>query len=327
MEDQFLKELYRDPDPGFERRLGERLKAQTPAPAPSGWAAVPWRTAGALGCAGLIAALVFTVPSVGVWAQSFLDIFRVRTFTAVPVDPARIDRLESETVDLQRMVADRVQVLKERGEPVTVATAEDAGRAAGFSVRAPGHQAGLAPEGIAVVGEGVIQMTADVSVLEEVLRLMDIRDAKIPANLDGSTIRVRMPPSVQMRFRNEGRRVRFVQSQSPEVRLPPAMELEDLGVLALRIAGLPRSDAERLARSIDWHTTLLVPVPTSARSFRKVHVHGREGLLIEATKETDAIPAGRHGGAVVMWAEDGMVFAMGGNVGEADLLEMAESVR
>jgi hypothetical protein len=322
-----MHDLYREPDPDFEARLGERLRAQGPVTGRPAWARVPWRTAGVFATAVLIIGALFAIPSVRVSAQSFLDIFRVRNFTAVPVDPERIARLESESVDLKRLISDRVEVLKPRGEPVAAGSAEEAGRTAGFSVRSPSHTSDLQLAGIQVRGEGLVRMTADASILEEVLRLLDIRDARIPANLDGAVVQVRMPPSVHMRFTKEGRIVRFSQSQSPDVRLPPATDLEDLGTIALQITGMSRKEAERLARTVDWNTTLLVPVPASASSFRRVHVHGKPALLIESRSGTEEIPAGRHGGAVVMWAEDGMVYAMAGNVNETDLMLMAESVR
>lgn len=328
MEDRFLHEFRRDPDPAFEARLGERLRAQGPAVEPArAWSGVPWRMAGAVTFAVLLAAAAFTVPSVRVSAQSFLDIFRVRNFTAVSVDPRRFEQLENGTVDLQRLISERVEVLRAPGEPREVASAGEAASAVGFAVRSPAYLATLEPAGIRVKDEGLARLTADVSILEELLRVLDIRDARVPANLDGAVIQVRMPPSVQMRFEREGRIVNFVQSESPDVRLPPAVDLEDLGAIALRITGMSRTEAERLARTIDWHTTLLVPVPASARSFRKVHVHGQPGLLIEAAEGTADIPSGRRGGAVVMWAEDGMVYALGGTLHESDLLEMAESVR
>jgi hypothetical protein len=328
MEDQFLHDLKRDPDPAFESQLRERLRTQDPAPETrAAGTHFPWRTAGAVAFAGAVAVIVFAVPSVRVSAQSFLDIFRVRNFAAVPVDPERIARLESETIDLQRMMAKNVEVLQAAGEPREVESADAASRAVGFAVRAPEYLSGLEPGVITVKDQGRVRMTADAAALEEMLRLLDIRDARIPANLDGAIIEVRMPASVHMRYAKEGRMVRWMQSASPDVRLPPAMDLEDLGAIALRITGMGRQDAESMARSIDWHTTLLVPVPATARSFRKVHVHGEPGLLIESTRGTDDVPSGPRGSAVVMWAENGMVYALSGNVNEAELLEMAESVR
>ena len=324
MDDRFLHEFKRDPDPAFEAHLRERLAAQGPAAAAS---APAWRPLAAAAAVLIVAAGSFAFPSVRASAQSFLDMFRVRTFTPVAVDPERFRVLESETIDLKQMISKNVETVKDAGPPVDVASPAEAAGIAGCEVLEPGYlPAGFARSSIRVIDDSAVRLTADASVLREVLRLLDLNDVRVPANLDGAQVQVHMPKAVQMRFEKDGREVRLTQSVSPDVRLPPAMDLEDLGEIALRIAGLSAVEARRMAGSIDWHTTLLVPVPTTARSFRTVTVNGHQGLLIAARQGTDDIPAGRRGGIAVLWADGAKVYALTGNAHEADMLEMAKSV-
>lgn len=325
MDDRFLHEMRRDPDPAFEASLRGRLAAQeAPAAAP----APAWRPLAAAAAVVIVAAGLFAFPSVRASAQSFLDLFRVRTFTPVAVDPERFRALESETIDLKQLIAKNVEVVKEAGPQVAVASADEAARMAGYQVAEPGYlPPGLGRTSIRVADESVVRLTADASVLREVLRLLDLNDVRVPENLDGAQVQVHMPKSVQMVFQHEGREVRFTQAASPDVRLPPAMDLEDLGEIALRIAGLPAAEARRMARTIDWHTTLLVPVPATVREFRTVTVNGYQGLLIESREGTADIPAGRRGAAAVLWADGAKVYALGGNAHVAEMLEMANSVR
>lgn len=315
MEDQFLHDMRRDPDPAFEADLRRRLQTRTGAPtAPaSAWRPVAWAAAAIAVVAGL-----FAFPSVRASAQSFLDIFRVRTFTPVAVDPERFKVLDSERIDLEHMLSKNIEIVQDAGPGRDAADAAEAASLAGYAVRQPAYlPAGFAPAGVHVSGEGLVRMTADTAVLAEVLRLLDLDDVRIPANLNGAQVQVHMPPMVQMRYERDARVLRFLQSPSPDVRLPPAMDLEDLGEIALRIAGLSGVEAHRLAQSIDWHTTLLLPVPTTANGFRKVTVNGVEGLLVEA----------REGRSAVMWADGERVYAVTGNAFPAELLEMANSVR
>ncbi len=325
MEDRFLHDLRRDPDPGFETSLRARLRAQQAAPPGAG---VRWRPLAVAAAFAIAIGGSFAFPSVRAFAGSFLDIFRVRTFTPVAVDPERFRVLDGDEVDLRELMAKRIEVLEKPGEPQPAANAAEAARLAGFAVAEPARlPAGLEPGAISVSGASLARLTADASILEEILRLLDIHDVQVPANLDGAQVQLRMAPAVQMLYAKEGRKVRFMQSMSPDVRLPPAMDLEDLGRIALRIAGLSPAEAQRLAHSIDWHTTLLVPVPTSVSSFRNVTVHGTQALLIHADHGNEDIPAGRRGGNALMWAVGGKVYALAGNLNEADLLEMAQSVR
>jgi hypothetical protein len=276
----------------------------------------------------IVAAGLFAFPSVRASAQSFLDIFRVRTFTPVAVDPERFRVLESESLDLKQLISRNVEVVQ-APEPVEeVETPADAARLAGFDVAEPAYlPAGLERAGARVADDRVVRLTADASALREVLRLLGLGDVRVPENLDGAQVQVHMPKSVQLRYVKDGREVRLMQSPSPDMRLPPAMDLEDLGEIALRIAGLSASDARRMAAAIDWHTTLLVPVPASVRGFRTVTVNGQQGLLIEAREGTADVPGNRHGATAILWSEGGKVYALAGALDSRDMLEMANSVR
>lgn len=325
MDDRFLHDMRREPDPAFEAGLRERLAAQEPV---AGTSSARWRPLAAAAALAVVVAGLFAFPSVRASAQSFLDMFRVRTFTPVAVDPDRFRALESETIDLKGLISKNIEIVKDAGPQVTVASADEAARMAGYDVVEPAY----VPDGLGlpvfrVTDDSVARLTADTSVLREVLRLLDLNDVRVPEHLDGAQVQVHMPKSVQMLFENEGRQIRFTQSPSPDVRMPPAMDLEDLGEIALRIAGLAPAEARRMAGTIDWHTTLLVPVPTTVREFRTVTVNGHQGLLIEAREGTADIPAGRRGGAAVLWADGAKVYALAGNAHVADLLEMANSVR
>ena len=70
----------------------------------------------------------------------------------------------------------------------------------------------------------------------------------------------------------------FLQGPIPEVLMPPGVDLAQLGEIGLRILGLPENDAREFAKKVDWHTTLVVPVPPMATRFRQVIVGGSQGV-------------------------------------------------
>ena len=104
------------------------------------------------------------------------------------------------------------------------------------------------------------------------------------------------------------------------------MTVEQLAEIGLRVLGLDEGEARRIARSTDWRSTLLVPVPMNASTFRQATVHGQQGLLITTTGERSA--DGRRGrdGALLMWTEGDRVFCIQGNLSNPDIMQMAESV-
>src|SRR5262249_34123101 len=133
VDDRFLTEARREPSAEFARRLRDDLARQGPPRAfrrPS-WlspsrTSVAWISAA---LAGLV--LMFSIPSVRASAQAFLDLFRVRNFAAVPVDPARLRPFENGTIDLKTLLADDIQTLEEPGAPVPVGDLSAAAAAAG----------------------------------------------------------------------------------------------------------------------------------------------------------------------------------------------------
>lgn len=322
MDDRFLHEHRRDPAPGYSRRLRERLREQEEAQAPR------WRPLLAAAAAVAVVASLFAFPAVRAGAQAVLDMFRVRSFVAVPFDEARVERLRSLEHDNAMMVFDRQEVIQDPGKPVFQPSAGLASAAAGFPVETPAFlPEGFAVDTVAVTGEGRARLGVSSARLRALLDALDLRDVDIPAGLDGQDLTVHMYPVVHQRFRSERSKLALVQSRSPEVSLPAGVNLERLGEIGLRVLGLDPGEARRIASTVDWRSTLVVPVPANASSFRQITVQGNPGLLITTTRSDAESGRRRRGGSVVLWTEGDRVFALEGTLGREDLLQIAESVR
>jgi len=331
MDERFLESQRREPDAGFARRLRARLDTLDPeadAAMPRGLA--PWlrRTlAAAVPVAAVIA--LFAFPAVRATAQNLLDLFRVRDFQVVTIDSNRIEQLKSHDVDLRTLLGAKPEQLNKPAPPQYF-TSIDAGAAAlGYTPARPG----TVPRGMAldtvVVSAGTEQrFTIDTKPLRALMDDFDVRDLSIPAGLDGQPVSMRMPKLMAQRYRNErGVKAALIQAESPEVGLPPGVDLARLGEIGLRLLGMTPSEANRLAHTIDWRSTMLLPVVASATEFQAITVHGQHGVYLESKKTPDLGDAGKGGpGRVVMWTENGRVYAVAGNVWRGDLMAMAESV-
>jgi hypothetical protein len=331
--DDFLTEFREEPRPEFAEALFARIDR---APDRAETADVPggqrWRPAFA--AAGALAGLVvlFSFPAVRAAAQDFLDLFRVQRFVAVPVDPARAEQLRSGKVGLETLLSDSVEELTPRSEPRAVDSPERAAAATGIPILVPTYVFNVndAPQ-IFVEGEHAARITADAERLRGLLDALGITDVEVPAALDGAQITVRVPAAVQMRYRRGDAWVAtFTQARSPEVDLPAGVNLAELGEIGLRVAGLSAAEAHEFARKIDWHSTLLVPVPANAGSFTEVNVHGTTGLLI-SVDSSKVSPEARERGesprTILLWSENGMIYALASTMHPVDTIEMANSLR
>jgi hypothetical protein len=324
MDDRLLHEIRSAPDPRFARGLRERLRRQEePRPAP------PRRMAPLLAAAAAVTLVVtlFAVPSVRVSAESVLDLFRVRRFAAVEYSASRMETLRSLEKETALLVFDREEKLRDPGPRRHVPSLEAAGSAAGFRVSAPGYLPdGLAPDSVFIQDEGSMRLTVSESRLRTLLDRLELRDVAVPAGIDGRWIEVRQPPIVIQQFRGGGRRAFLLEARSPEVSVPAGMDVERLAEVGLRVLGLDAGEARRIARATDWRSTLVVPVPMNASTFRQVTVRGQSGLLITTASATGADGHRHREGTAVLWTEGDRVFGLQSNLGAPDVMQMAESV-
>jgi hypothetical protein len=318
MEETWLYALRREPPAPFKDQLRQRLRQDQPA-------ATPWwshRQIATLLLGVALAAALLAVPAVRASAASLLSWFRVVNFAAVPVDRNRFDVLESQGLDIKALIGEHVQVLQDPGDPVAVASVAQAGAVAGIDVRLPQWL----PDGTtiietAVAGEQAVQVTANAPRLEQVMQALGIDDLPVPAGLHGQAVTVRVPPVVLVRYDHGGRRTRFLQARAPEIAMPAAIDLAAVGEVGLRILGVQPAEARRFARTIDWHTTLIVPIPPTASTIRYVDVAGAHGIAVEHQ------PHNQSRTNTVLWSTGDRVFAMVSIQEKEQVLAMANSVR
>jgi hypothetical protein len=84
---------------------------------------------------------------------------------------------------------------------------------------------------------------------------------------------------------------------------------------------MSREEAYRMSVTIDWRSTLIVPVPSQAAAYRPINVDGNEGLLITGVAQEG------HIGGVLMWSAGEQTYAVAGPVGDAELLEIAQTLQ
>ena len=326
--DAWLHALRSDPSPVFNEQLRARLRTQEPVPLEA--AALSrakdrgdWFRRALIPAAAVITvALVVSVPSVRASAAQFLSLFRVVNFVPVAVDSNRLDRLQTDNLEIGALIGEHVQVVQDPGPPVTVTSVADAAAAAGMTLAVPQWlPANTAVLETAVMGERVVRVTANSQRLQQVMDALGINDLRVPAGLDGQVVNVRVPPVAMIRYGHGNRRTRLFQARTPHLTLPQSVDVQALGEIGLRILGLPAGEAKQFARALDWNTTLILPVPPAARSFRQVNINGHLGVHIEHQ------PPGESPTHVLLWPAGDRVFALVSITNVEDVIAMANTVR
>jgi hypothetical protein len=332
MDDQFLRDLKQAPPTEFAARLRATLRALPPSAVPRVAPAASVRKWLAAAASIAVVGFAFTLPAVQAGAEAFLDFFRVKQFTGVEFDPERLQTLGSSGISPEAIFGN-VEPLTTPQEPVSYASAADAGAAAGIRVRTPAWlPRGFEPRAIMASSEHAARITLNTAGLQAVLDTLGLADVELPEGLDGQTATVTVPPIVTQSYVNDDfvtqagvtieRSVHVIQARSPDVAFPAGVDLSKLAYAGLRVLGMSRDEAYRMSVSIDWRTTLIVPVPTKALSYRPINVAGNEGLLIEGVAADEKLPGG-----ILMWSSGGETFAVAGAIGGSELLEIAQTLQ
>ncbi len=321
-QDGWLHSLRADPPPVFKARLREQLRTQDAAPRDAARRTWPRRVLMAA-AAMIVVSVLSSVPAVRASVAEFVSLFRVVNLVGVPMNSSHLDRLQAEDLKIDTLIGEHLEIVEDPGAPVTVSSLAEASALAGTTLATPQWLPDRTQVmETAVVGERVVRITADSARLQQVMDALGITDLTVPPGLDGRVINVRVPPVVMIRYDHQNnRRTRLFQAVTPQVTLPDNIDLPALGEIGLRILGLPSAEAKQFADAIDWHTTLVVPVPPNASSFRQVDINGNRGVLIEHQ------PRNQSPTATIVWSTPERVFALVSIQGAAEAMAMAMSVR
>lgn len=290
----------------------------------------------------VLLAASMTFAPVRAWAGQFLELFRVQTVEVLPVDPTLMNQLTGNSAlseQIGQLLSQSLTYSKKPSKPQTAANAAEAAKLAGFQVRLPTSRTD--PPQLVVSGGSAFQFVVDRKLAQGVIDQAGRGDLQLPTTIDGATIKVNIPAGVSAAYgdcppaqelteeRTSGSSParRFVnciilaQIPSPTLDTPPDLDVEKLAVLGLEFSGMKADQAEAYAQTVDWTSTLVIPVPRNAASYNEVQVDGVSGYLIQ--RPVDDAPQ-----YAVIWVKNGIVYAIGGvgtNTGPA--LQMANSLK
>lgn len=298
--------------------------------------------------AALVIALILSFPSTRALAGELLNLFRVQHVTVVPVDFTGLQQLDDNAgPDISRLISDSITMQKEPGDPIKAASAEEASQLAGFNVRAPQS---MTPSQINVMEGASFSITIDRDKAQALLEEAGRGDLVLPKDVDGADVSVDIPASVsiaygtcpepsndseaerekQREMETHGPRAEFyadciifAQIPSPEVSAPASLDIAKLAQIGFEFTGMTPEEAAEFTSTVDWTSTLVVPIPQDAASYQQVPVDGVTGTLIERSiDDGDDAPQ-----FALFWVKDGIIYTIGGFGGNAQTaLEIANSL-
>jgi len=285
--------------------------------------------------------LILAFPGTRVLAGELLDLFRVQQVQVVPVDFTGLEQLTGDGAlgnQFAELVSDSVTMQIEPGDPVAVADAEEASQLAGFEVRIP---EGMTPSQIYVTGQAAFSFILNREKAQMLLDEAGRGDLVLPESAEGAEIWVDIPASVSVAFGEcptpgddaEGNTEQsktesrypdctiLAQIPSPNVNAPADLDIEALARVGLEFTGMSPEEAQEFTSTVDWTSTLVVPIPRNAAEHEQVSVDGVTGTLIQRMMEGSSQYA-------LLWVNDGVIHTISGlGAGSDQAIDMANSLQ
>ena len=279
--------------------------------------------------AGLVIVLilvgVLSVPSTRALAGKFLNLFRVQQVVVVPVDFTGMQQLTgNQTLGKQvsDLISSSITTQQKPGNPVTAADAASASQQAGFNVRVP---QGMMPARISVEGAAAFTIKVDATKAQALLNESGRSDLVLPSSINGADVSVNIPASVTVSFGtcpdpvaqdsakslngngSAGRQypdcVILAELPTPTVSAPPELNIAQLAQIGLEFTGMTSDQAAAFTQTVDWTSTLVIPLPKNAATYQQVTVDGVTGTLIQ--RPADDAPQ-----YALLWVKNGIIYAI-----------------
>lgn len=260
----------------------------------------------------LLFGIAFTFPQVRAAASDFLGLFRVQQFTAVSISPQQLALLEQ--VAEQGLTPGEVEILNEPGQTTPADSLEAARLSTGLETVRTIPSLGD-PTEIYTVEGGNARLTIDLKGAQAIVAAVGGDPALLPDSLDGAQVDVSTYAGVEQSWEDG---TTLMQTESPVVEYPEGLDPAVLGEALLQVLGLDADEAHNLAQTIDWTSTLLLPIPRNVATFHEVSVNGVSGMAISSLETADS---------VLLWQDGGMVYVLAGQTTVEKLLELAGSMQ
>lgn len=258
----------------------------------------------------LMVVALFLSPAVRAAASDFLGLFRVQKFAPISISPRQMAVLQQITE--QGLYPGEIVMAQEPGQPQAAESVEKAAELAGMAVRTLTNLD--QPGEIWVASGGSGQLIVNLENARAILNAAEVDPKLLPDSLDGADINVTLFASVEQSWADG---TTLFQTPSPEVAYPEDVDVTVLGQALLQMLGMSRNEARQLAASIDWTSTLVLPIPQEFATFSEVSVDGVSGLALSSIEGS---------GSSLVWQKDGIIYLLANEGNLNDLLDLANSL-
>jgi hypothetical protein len=296
-----------------------------------------WRFAWAASLAAGVLALSLTFPATRGFAQRLLATLRVERVQTVSLDFSAMNTgTSSQPLEmLAKMLSDKAVVTTNEKESSADSQAA-ATQAAGFPVRVLSSRTD--EPAFAIAGAHAFHLTLDRSRLQDVLDQAGRPDLLLPATLDGATVSVQVPRAVALTYGDCKKADQqstsqppsasanpclvVMQAPSPTINVPSDLNIQQLAEIGLQLAGWSPEKAREFCQTVDWKSTLVLPIPRTVQSYETVSINGVRGTLMHFPESNPKRPS-----FALIWVDNEMIYGLIGKGDASSAVQLASSLQ
>lgn len=284
-----------------------------------------------------ILSIAFAFPGVRAVANNFLGAFRVQQFTVVQFNPEDVQNALGSSSHFEHMLSEDVKI-DEKGEPFEVSDATEASAMAGIPIRLPTDIE--ESKQITVFPGASVTFDIDLSRVGMLLDEIGQGDLELSPELDGAQVSMELPTAVVAAYGDcqidpdTGETIKadpddpssdisecttLHQMVSPTISAPPDLDVAQIGESFLQLIGMSPEESALFSETVDWTTTLIVPIPRYSTTYQEVSVDGVNGTLI---LQKDYVPK-----YMLLWVKDDIVYVLSGPGNRSTALAIADSIK
>jgi len=296
------------------------------------------RFAWAASFAVAVLAISLMFPATRSFAQRLLATLRVERVQTVSLDFEAMSNSGSSRQPLDalaKLLSDNAVVTT--NEKVSSADSQSAAsQAAGFPVRLLSNRTDEPT--FEISGAHAFHLTLNRSRLQDILDQAGRPDLILPATLDGAQVSVQIPRAVAVKYGACKKQDQestdqasttpansclvLIQAPSPLINVPSDLNIQQLAEIGLQFAGWNAVKAREYCQSVDWKSTLVVPIPHNVQSYETVYINGVRGTLMHFANSNGQRPA-----FALVWVDHEIIYGLTGKDEASSAVQLASSLQ
>jgi Putative zinc-finger len=301
-----------------------------------------WRLAWSVSLVVAIVAISLAFPAARSFAQRLLATLRVERVQTVNLDFGPLEKgMSRQPIDAFAKLLSENAVVTTDEKGSSAATRDAASQDTGFPVRLVSARSDQ--PAFEITGAHAFHMTLDRSRLQDILDQSGRSDLMLPASIDGASVSVQIPRAVAVSYGSCKMKhadqtnsaspapanspmdpcLLLIQAPSPVVNVPSDLNIQQLAEIGLQLAGWNPEKARQFCQSVDWRSTLVLPIPRAVDSSETVSINGTRGTLLrfppDSRKDKPAF--------ALIWIENGIIYNLMGTGDSATAVQLASSLQ